>query len=173
MPESRHWTVDDLDALPEDGVRRELIDGVLIASPTPTNFHQSLAGLLFAQLHACCPPEFDATEGVEIRITRQRTLTPDVLVTTREAALRNPHRFAAHEVVLAVEVVSPSSISFDRITKPALFAQAGIPNYWRIETRDGIEVHTYTLDPVTETYRETGTFRDSIHTSEPWEIHFR
>ena len=30
------WTTDDLDALPEDGVRRELIDGALFVSPSPT-----------------------------------------------------------------------------------------------------------------------------------------
>jgi Uma2 family endonuclease len=34
-----------------------------------------------------------------------------------------------HEVVLTVEIVSPTSVSMDRITKPALYAQAGIPFY--------------------------------------------
>ncbi len=34
------WTVDDLDALPEDGARRELIDGVLHATPSPAPTHR-------------------------------------------------------------------------------------------------------------------------------------
>jgi hypothetical protein len=37
------WTTDDLDALPEDGQRRELLDGALIMSPSPTGFHQIIA----------------------------------------------------------------------------------------------------------------------------------
>ena len=171
MTEPGAWTVDDLDDLPEDGIRRELIDGVLIVPPTPTNAHQSIAGLLLARLHDNCPPEFDATQAVEIRVNRRRSLIPDVLVTTAKAAERAPHWCAPHEVVLAVEVVSPSSISFDRITKPALYAQAGIPAYWRIETADRITVHTYALDPVAELYRETGAFTEVIEVEQPRSAH--
>jgi hypothetical protein len=38
LPHADGWTVDDLDALPEDGVRRELLDGVLLVSPPPRTF---------------------------------------------------------------------------------------------------------------------------------------
>ena len=36
MPPGGGWTTDDLDALPEDGRRRELLDGVLLVSPSPS-----------------------------------------------------------------------------------------------------------------------------------------
>ncbi|MEU4621756.1 hypothetical protein AB0G04_17500 [Actinoplanes sp. NPDC023801] len=42
IPPADGWTVADLDALPEDGVRRELIDGVLHVSPSPSPAHQAL-----------------------------------------------------------------------------------------------------------------------------------
>ena len=42
-PPSGGWTVDDLAALPEDGVRRELIDGVLNVQPSRTDIHQIIA----------------------------------------------------------------------------------------------------------------------------------
>ena len=61
------WTTDDLDELPPDGRRRELIDGVLIVSPSPSNVHQIIAMRLGGALEAVCPPEFDVTLGVEIR----------------------------------------------------------------------------------------------------------
>lgn len=172
VPESGYWTVDDLDRRPEDGVRRELIDGVLIVSPSPTNAHQSIAALLCVRLSELCPPEFDATQGVEVRVSRRRSFIPDVLVTTAEAADRRPHWFAPHEVVLAVEIVSPTSVSFDRVAKPALYAQAGIPSYWRVETEHGIEVSTYALDPANEIYRDTGVFTDVVKTDQPWPIEF-
>ncbi len=34
------WTTDHLDVLPEDGIRRELIDGLLIVHPSATSSHQ-------------------------------------------------------------------------------------------------------------------------------------
>jgi Uma2 family endonuclease len=62
------YTTDDLDALPEDGHRRELLDGVLLMSPSPTRLHQSIVGRLMVALEESCPPEYDVTQGVEIRI---------------------------------------------------------------------------------------------------------
>ncbi len=58
----------------------------------------------------------------------------------------------------------------DRITKPALYAKAGIPYYWRIEADDGIAVHTNKIDPEHEVYEPTGTFKDDIEITEPWPI---
>lgn len=58
----------------------------------------------------------------------------------------------------------------DRITKPALYAQAGIPYYWRVETGNGIVVHTCRIDPVHEVYVETGKPRNHIEVDEPWEM---
>jgi Uma2 family endonuclease len=60
------WTTDDLDALPEDGVRRELLDGVLLVSPSPTDIHQIIAGRLMVALERTCPPEYQVTQGVEV-----------------------------------------------------------------------------------------------------------
>ncbi|GAA2922153.1 hypothetical protein GCM10020221_17910 [Streptomyces thioluteus] len=40
------------------------------------------------------------------------------------------------KVKLAVEVVSTGSRSDDRIRKPALYAEAGVPSYWRVELED-------------------------------------
>jgi Uma2 family endonuclease len=170
LPAPGDWTTDDLDALPEDGRRRELIDGVLIVSPSPTRNHQSLAGRLMTALDTTCPQHYDVTQGVEIRISTRRSLTPDVLVVTAKAAARNPSHFLPHEVALAVEIVSPGSVTMDRVTKPALFAQAGVPLYWRIETEHGIVVHTGQLDPSAELYRPTGSFSEIVEIEEPWSI---
>ena len=44
------WTVDDLDQLPDDGLRYELLDGMLLVSPAPTRRHQRAVLELGAQL---------------------------------------------------------------------------------------------------------------------------
>ncbi|MER7271342.1 hypothetical protein ABT344_23950 [Micromonospora carbonacea] len=55
--------------------------------------------------------------------------------------------------------------------KPALYAQAGIPFYWRIETGDGeLVVHTHRIDPVDEVYTETGRWTKFVDTGEPFPV---
>lgn len=164
------WTTDDLDELPEDGHRYELIDGVLIVSPSPTFSHQKLASRIETALEASCPPEWAVGQGVEVRISRFRSLTPDVLVVSTEAAARMPSRFQPHEVLLAVEIVSKNSKAMDRITKPSLYAQAGIPFYWRVETARRIAVHTHRRAPEGDVYGLTGRFDTIVKVDEPWPI---
>jgi len=168
-PEVRMWTTDDLDELPDDGVKRELVDGVLIVSPAPQPHHQKLAGLLMAWLEHHCPSEFAANQGVEVRISSTRSLIPDVVVVMAEAEDRHSRWFRPADVQLAIEVVSPGSVSMDRLLKPGLYAAAGIPSYWRIEFEErGIVVYTYLLDPTADLYRETGVFDKVVQTDLPW-----
>jgi Uma2 family endonuclease len=164
------WTTDDLDRLPEDGHRYELIDGALIVSPSPTSRHQKLASRIEDALEATCPDDWVVIQGVEVRISRRRSLTPDVLVVTAGADAREPSTFHPHEVLLAVEIVSPSSVTMDRVAKPALYAQAGIPYYWRVESDAGIVVHTHRLEPDAEVYVPTGSFDKVIDIDQPWRL---
>ena len=86
-----------------------------------------------------------------------------------KAARRLADAFAPHEVLLVVEVVSPGSTTMDRITKPRLYAHAGIPHYWRIETHPTIAIHTHQLTHH-HTYHPTGRHTDRLRASEPWPI---
>jgi Uma2 family endonuclease len=169
-PPAGGWTTDDLDAMPDDGIRRELLDGVLLVSPSPTDIHQIIAMRLGVALEESCPTNFQVTQAVEIRINARRAFIPDVLVTTDEAARRAGRVYQPDEVILAVEIVSPTSQSMDRIAKPALYAAAGIPYYWRVETDDGLSVHTHKIDLVNKVYRPMGMFDAEIAVDEPWPI---
>jgi len=165
------WTTDDLDNLPDDGRRRELLDGLLIVSPSPAAAHQVIAGRLMVALEAACPEQYAVTQGVEVRINRRRSVIPDVLVTTSAAAARRTAKYEPHELVLAVEIVSPTSESMDRLLKPVLYAKAGIPYFWRVEVEDGaLAVNTYKIDPVDEVYTQTGRWTEAVEITEPFPI---
>lgn len=169
-PPQGGWTTDDLDTLPEDGVRRELLDGVLHVSPSPSSIHQVIAARLVVALEESCPDDLFVSQANDVQISSRRLFIPDVLVTTFEAARRNSGKFVPAEVRLAVEIVSPSSASMDRVMKPALYAKAGIPHYWLVEIEGGLVVHTYQLDHEEEVYQPSGTFTDTIEVSDPWSI---
>ena len=134
------YTTDDLDAMPVNNFRFELTDGALSVSPSPSSLHQHLCAALMMRLADVAPPTLAVTQAVEIRFARQLTRIPDVLVIGSQDPGR--HWFAPAEVLLAVEVESPGNHVEDRTPKPALYAQFGIPYYWRIEP-DPLRVTTY------------------------------
>lgn len=169
-PPAGEWTTDDLDALPEDGRRRELLDGALILPPSPRPAHQSITARLAVALAAGSPAHLDVTQRVQLRISRRRAFVPDVLAYRFEAATRDTSHFEPADVVLVVEVVCDGSTALDRILKPALYAEAGIGCYWRVETEPAIVVHTHRLDEHTGTYRQTGTFERRLDVCEPWPV---
>jgi Uma2 family endonuclease len=159
------WTIDDLDALPPDGLRRELLDGVLVAmGPQPAG-HRRLAVGLRRALSASCPPEY-AVSTAGIRDGHRRAFAPDLVVAAADA---DPDRLRPDQVVLAVEIVSAASLTIDRIRKPALYAQAGIGGYWRIEPTEGYRVHAYNLDKA-GVYTEAGEFDTVVRAERPWPI---
>jgi len=164
-PPADGWTTDDLPP-----GRYELVDGVVPVGPAPGRPHQAVVRLLGAKLRAVCPAEYEVIQGAELRFGERRTFLPDIQVTFAGVRSRHDSWLPPREVVIAVEVVAPTSKVMDRITKPALYAAAGIPYYWRVEIDGGVEVSTYRLDPLDEVYRRIGEFREVVDVPEPWPI---
>ena len=59
LPRGQEFTRADLDAMPDDGRRHELIDGSLIVTPAPSRRHQRAVGELYLLLRRTCPPELE------------------------------------------------------------------------------------------------------------------
>lgn len=159
------WTVDDIEALPESHHRYELTDGALVVSPSPSSLHQIVAARLLVALESAAPEPYVVTQAVEIRFGRQLTRIPDVLVVRSEEPGRS--WFAAAEVIVAVEIESPGSHIEDRATKPALYAQYGIPHYWRVEL-DPPLVTAYRIGQG-DRYRSSGT-SERLTVTEPFDV---
>jgi Uma2 family endonuclease len=75
------------------------------------------------------------------------------------------------DVLLAVEVVSPSSLTEDRLVKSAQYVAAGIQHYWRLERQDAPEFVTHELERLV--YREAGRFTDEVVVERPVGLRFR
>lgn len=161
------WTVEDLDRWPESQVRYELTDGALTVSPSPSSVHQAVSGRLFARLDSDCPAGLAVTQAVEIRFEPQLTRIPGLLVIRSDEPGR--HWFAPAEVRLAVEIESPGSHVEDRVTKPALYAEYGIPAFWRIELGP-IRARRYGADPAGGGYRELDCPVDRLVADEPFAV---
>lgn len=161
------WTVDDLQELPEDFHHYELVDGALLVSPHPTVQHDDIASELGYLLRAVLAPQWRAVAATGIRFDDRNYRVPDLSVVARQA--RDRPMALPEDVLLAVEVMSPGSISNDRVAKPALYARAGIPHYWRIELTEPVLI-TYALDG--DVYRESARFPDEVEVAEPVALRF-
>jgi Uma2 family endonuclease len=144
LPPPEGWTVDDIERLPTSDTRYELVDGVPCVAPSPSWFHQNAARRLAYLLEPEAPDDLYVGEAVGIVVASDQRPIPDVVIVRDPNGAMN--NFPAEQVLLAVEVVSPSTRSNDRFRKPALYAQAGIPSYLRVEL-DPLHVVAYRLDP--------------------------
>ncbi|MEW1551070.1 Uma2 family endonuclease [Streptomyces tsukubensis] len=130
------WTVDDVLALPEDrSVRCELLGESLVLSPAPGLRRQRAGHRLHIALDAAAQAAEASVEVLEaINVTLPSGLVvPDIVVADAGATVDDAVSIDAEAVRLIVELVSPGNRTMDRRLKPLLYAEAGIPHYWRLE----------------------------------------
>jgi Uma2 family endonuclease len=156
VPDALVVTPEQYDALPPSS-RIELVDGVVHVMSPPTLRHQRVVDHLLRALTERCPAQWAALREQEIRLAADHRRNPDVLVIKASALDLDRTSYQPHDVLLAVEVVSPGTRTTDRRHKPVEYADAGIPHYWRVEPLPTLTVHTYRLDE-TDIYEPTGIF---------------
>ena len=133
------WTPDDVEALPDAGdhARFEVYEGgVLVVSPAPGVGHQRASYRLhraLAEAAIIAGADVEVLEAVNVALPGGKLLVPDVVVVDAAVVSETVTRFPSEAVRAVVEVVSPSTVSIDRTVKPVLYAEAGIPVYWRVE----------------------------------------
>lgn len=152
MPrETAEWTVDDLERLPDDGLQYELLDGILLVSPAPSVRHQVVAANLFTLIRASCPDDLMALFApLDWQPDRRTSLQPDLLVARR---IDVEERNLTKPLVLAIEILSPSSARKDAVLKRSKYQDAGVAHYWIV---DPIEPSILALDLIDGVYRTAG-----------------
>jgi Uma2 family endonuclease len=152
------WTIEDLYQLPDDGGRYEILNGSLLVSPMPSTRHFRITDRIADTLKRAVPPGVWASGvGVGIDIRGGKTyFAPDVIVVREDALLRDTKAFDASDVLLVVEVLSPSNARTDLVLKRHEYAAVMIPVYWIVDP----EKKTVTVleHDGGEHYREVGTF---------------
>lgn len=129
------WTVEMLDALPDDGNRYEIIDGELFVTPAPSDVHQLVVGALHARLRAYLRPfpvarAMMSPSDVRRDDRRKNRVQPDVFAVRLTDAVRPPYPFEQSDLLLAAEVESPGNREYDYHTKRKLYLANGVPEYW-------------------------------------------
>jgi Uma2 family endonuclease len=139
MPAVRtEWTVEMLDELPDDGNRYELIDGDVFVTPAPSVVHQLVVLTLAARLHAYLRPTgvarvIASPSDVRKPDRTKNRVQPDVFVFKLVDGQRPAYPFALDDLLVAIEVVSPSNSQHDYQTKRELYLRNGVAEYWIVD----------------------------------------
>jgi len=148
MTTATRFTSADLLAFPDDGKRREIIDGDLYVSKQPNWHHQVVCGRLSGLLDAWGLPDTRGMAAIApgLILADDDDVAPDVVwaSTARLAAILGTggKLYAAPELV--VEVLSPGGANArrDRDTKLKLYSRAGCDEYWIVDwPRRSIDVY--------------------------------
>ena len=163
------FTVDDLERMPDDGRRYELIDGMLIVSPAPAMPHQRVATVTALLLEEACPDDLVVFgTPVNVRFSLRSALEPDVVV----ARVEDSRGVRLEQTPLLVaEVLSPDSVLRDLNLKKAAYERFGIPSYWVIDPDlDRPSLRAFELDG--GSYAEVGhvTGADAFRARKPFDV---
>lgn len=133
---THYWTSQDLEVLPDDGKRYEIIAGELHVTEIPHLNHQAVCGHVAFQLEQYNRQTHTgiAVFATGLIFSEDDDVAPDVVWISRErlatALWPDGHLHSAPELV--VEVLSPSEINvrWDRETKLKLYSRRGVLEYW-------------------------------------------
>jgi Uma2 family endonuclease len=131
--EQGQWTYRDYAALPDDGHRYEIVDGVLYMAPSPNEWHQNATLEIASYLRTHVKLTGLGQVYIapfDVELDPKTVVQPDVIVILN--ANRNKitfsHIIGAPDLI--VEVSSPGTIGYDREKKQHAYARAGVPEYW-------------------------------------------
>ena len=133
------WTRRDVQQLrdsSEDGTRYELVDGELLVTPSPAGRHQVAAYLLCAALYPHVRSHrlgLAALAPRDVDLDPEKTTQPDVFVVPPEEIGRFFGTEPVGRLVLAAEVLSPSSARGDRLIKRVHFQRHRVAEYWIVD----------------------------------------
>lgn len=137
MPSAeRVWLAADLADLPDDGNRYEVIDGELHVTPGASLDHQHALGRLYLIVAPYVEAQrcgYAVFAPADVTFSPARSVQPDLFVVPRTSE-RRPKTFAeVGRLLLAVEVLSPSTARWDRVNKRRAYREHQVPEYWIID----------------------------------------
>lgn len=134
-------TVDDLDAMPEDGNRYEVIEGELFVSRAPGLPHQVVSGNIFYELKKYLDINpagiIVATPG--LILSQYSGVIPDLVFFSHKRGkeiIASERLGAAPELVIEILSRGRENIARDRTAKRQLYAKHGVSEYWIVDAEN-------------------------------------
>lgn len=129
----KRWTYDDLLAMPEDNVIREVLDGELFVSPTPFIRHQVIKGRLLFAIASYLeqrPIGEVLMAPLDIVFAIDNVCSPDVLFISNERSSITTEKNIQGAPDFVIEVLSEFNRKNDEVRKLAIYERFDVTEYW-------------------------------------------
>ena len=138
-------TYDDLQRFPDDGLRREIIDGELFVTAAPAPRHGRVSRNLTVELSLYAREHGgEMLPPVDVYFSHTTVVEPDILYFRGAYPERPGERFIRVTPDLVVEISSPSTRRVDLGRKRDLYERMGVPEYWFVDLQKD-EVRVFRL----------------------------
>ena len=130
------WTAERLRRIPDDGRRYEIVDGVLLVTPSPAFVHQrAVVRLSDLLLEYADSLGLDLmTAPADVAFSKRTVVQPDLFVMPLSATGQQAVQFGdVARLLLAVEVLSPGTARRDREVKRDLYLRQSVAEYWTVD----------------------------------------
>jgi Uma2 family endonuclease len=157
------WTVDMVRALPDDGNRYEVIDGELFVTPSPSFAHQravrELVLVVSPYVRSARLGDTIFAPADVVVFGPKKFVQPDLFVVPAVDDAPARSWIEVGRLLLAVEVISPSTARTDRGRKRELYQDKGVPEYWIVDMGERMVQRWRPNDSLPEVRTETLTWQ--------------
>lgn len=135
MAATHEMSIEELLALPEDGLRHELLDGEHVVTPMPRWAHERAVRRLDRWLGTIVDGRVDVEmlRAGDLRLNTRTVVVPDLFILPSGPGPRLQDWADAPIPLLVVEVLSPSTAARDRGKKRRLYLASGVEEYWIVD----------------------------------------
>ncbi|NPV70644.1 MAG: Uma2 family endonuclease [Firmicutes bacterium] len=160
-------TYEDYCRMPS-GHRYELVEGDIRMVPSPTTFHQEVSGSIEETLR-----EWVKEHGlgkvyhapIDVVLSQYDVVQPDILFVSRErlGIVKKENIQGAPDLMM--EILSPSTAEWDRVTKRKLYSKYGVREFWLVDPDARtieVAVHTGSDLATAQVYPSGTTSRSQI-----------
>lgn len=130
------WTAEMVRAIPDDLNQYQVVDGELFVTPGPAWRHGDILGelyLTFAEYLKLHPVGHVKLAPQDVELDSRTLVQPDLFVVPLING-RKPRTWdEAGRMLLAVEVLSPSTARLDRSVKRQRYQRERVPEYWIVD----------------------------------------
>ena len=134
---AKQWTREEVQALPDDGNRYELLDGELLVSPSPKAIHQLAVFRLYERIYPYVSKHGLGETGLapsDLDLKSGQSLQPDLFAVEVSTPRGQEPKWEHFGIpFLIVEVLSPSTALYDRNKKRVRFQRSGVSEYWILD----------------------------------------
>lgn len=163
---AKKLTYADVERIPQDGFRHEIIGGEEFMTPAPDLDHQTVVGNLFRILaiHARANSLGRVfVAPTDVLLTQHDVVEPDVVFVAQASVSILKEKYIQGPPELVVEVLSPSTASQDRGEKLDLYGRCGVREYWIADLSSRtVEVREFGSPRRTRVYQQGQSFESAL-----------